>query len=351
MRKFRNNINKTKIAADFDRFDELLNEIMDNKLIDVYIFSGLLDGLIKSGNANKVELIWNRIISEYNIEPNTLCYSFAIMAGYQCNKSILVDTLINELRNNTDLKLNKFCWNQILTAYGHLGQFDKMWQEYYNMIDDRYNHKPDIGSLSILTTFEKRKQYQYQALHEVIKYIENWNEIRHDRKKYFYRMACIADHYELQSILWPLLQSTGDIVQVYASFDYDGEHYILDNTYHKDAIEEQMYNELADKLIQKVGHKVDTSKHPEVRMLNDDYELSDKYAHKMLSYHAEKRALAFLIHKNVDKIEINVSMRMCYDCHQFFCSVSKYYPNKQIICIDPNKRHLFSNALCSCGKN
>ena len=78
-----NNINKTKIAADFDRFDELLNEIMDNKLIDVYIFSGLLDGLIKSGMLIK----WNQfgIESFQNVILNQILFVIHLLLWLDIN--------------------------------------------------------------------------------------------------------------------------------------------------------------------------------------------------------------------------------------------------------------------------
>ena len=66
------------------------------------------------------------------------------MAAYQCNNELLVDSLVNEIKINK-FKLNDFCWQQTLTAYGHLNNFDKLWNEYYNFIKNNKNNKSDIG--------------------------------------------------------------------------------------------------------------------------------------------------------------------------------------------------------------
>ena len=67
-------------------------------------------------------------------------------------------------------------------------------------------------------------------------------------------------------------------------------------------------------------------------------------------YHAEKKALAFLLRGDAESIRIFVSLRMCRDCHAFFAAVSRRHAQLEIECVDPNTRHTFRNGQCSCGK-
>lgn len=362
------NQNDVAMIWRLDRFELLLNEILtespsSNKLIDVYVFGGILNGLIQSGKSERVPVIWKQIVEEMGVTPNALCYALRIMAAAQCLDGQTVDTVVAELRAS-DLKMNRFCFHQILTAYGRLGAFDKMWTEYDRW---RCTDSVDIGALSILSALEQRKEHRRRALDEAIRCIPDWSVLHRDRKKHFYRMSCIADHVELQSVLWPLLEISksdkdegGDVVplEVEAQCVIEGKRYVLGNGHRPHRSEEDkeqlLYNEMTEHLIQTVGHQVDTAKHPEIRTLDPlDQHLSDQHALKILSFHAEKRTLALCLQKEEDQskdIVISVSMRMCSDCHRFFCSVSRHFPQRNIMCIDPTKTHRFNKGTCSCGR-
>lgn len=335
------------VNVDVDRFETLLSDILERHLVDDWVFGGILDGLVRSGRAERVEAVWQRVVEGMGIRPNVLCYALRIMAAAQCRDALTVDAVVAELRA-LEMKVDRFCFHQILTAYGRLGALDRMWTEFEN----ESSSDLDIGALSILSALEERPEHRRRALDEAMRRIPDWSALSRHRQKHFYRMSCIAEHVELQSMLWPLIESAGEAVQVEAHFVAEGERRVLDNSYRRGE-GEQVYNELTDELIERVGHCIDTAKHPEVRTLDPEHQLSDEHALKMLKYHAEKRALALMLRTEPkeEDVVMTVTMRMCADCHRFFCSVSRAEPQRRIICVDPTKRHVFHKGTCSCGKD
>merc|ERR1712228_727748 len=62
-----------------------------------------------------------------------------------------------------------------------------------------------------------------------------------------------------------------------------------------------------------------------------------------LKYHAEKKALAILLHdddNNDNDINIAISLKMCRDCHDFFAAMS-LYSQRTLTCFDTNGKHVF----------
>ena len=91
--------------------------------------------------------------------------------------------------------------------------------------------------------------------------------------------------------------------------------------------------------MQEIGYKINTEIAPELP--------SEIAKRKHLKSHSEKKALAVLLkQKGTKNIKIKVFMRMCQDCHQFFCAVSKKYSEHDIQCVDPKGIHLFKHGVC-----
>eukprot|EP01084_Bolivina_argentea_P298885 515133_1 len=137
-------------------------------------------------------------------------------------------------------------------------------------------------------------------------------------------------------------------IQVCASCYDNNNYYIFDNSLINVNYKYDKYHKFREELIQKINH------YPKAYIHFDEF-ISDKLIYEqeqqhMLSCHAEKKALSFLIYENVQNIEIIVSMIMCYDCHHFFCNVSKQYPNINISVIDPQQKHEFVKGICCCRK-
>ena len=75
--------------------------------------------------------------------------------------------------------------------------------------------------------------------------------------------------------------------------------------------------------------------------------LSSSRRRRLLSLHAEKKALAGQLALGYASPRLSVTRRMCADCHAFFEAVSKY-AGRSIVCTDARVRHVFTNGRCSC---
>ena len=58
-----------------------------------------------------------------------------------------------------------------------------------------------------------------------------------------------------------------------------------------------------------------------------------------------KKLVLFDKNSKNEEIVINTSMRMCDDCHKFFCVMSEHM-NRKIQCNDTKKCHIFENGKC-----
>eukprot|EP01083_Nonionella_stella_P072686 196053_1 len=301
-----------------------------------HLFAQLLDTMVKCGNSEHIHSVWKDAMN-VNIVPDFECYCSAINAAYRGNDELFVDSLVTELKRmkmNDAFEFKKCCkmYHHILRAYGNLGNVEKMWIE-YNEFKGAVHGKPDLVSLNILTTYEQRKEHQILALDEVVQYVKDWKQISHKDIIHFYRMSVKAEHAALQSILAPFMQSNSQrYTQVYSCFNYKAKQYVMDNQFGD--------NKYIKRLVRKLSYKMDTSQHPQY---------STRYAKKMLLHHSEKKALAFLIHHNVEDITITTSLKMCLDCHRFFQRVSKHYPNIKITLFDGTVTHNFNKGSCGCG--
>ena len=69
---------------------------------------------------------------------------------------------------------------------------------------------------------------------------------------------------------------------------------------------------------------------------------------RLLSQHAEKKALAAQLALGYPEARMELTHRMCADCHAFFKAASRAEP-KQIVVRDARVKHTFENGQCSCG--
>ncbi len=299
-----------------------------------------MDGILRSGKCEMIESLWNIIVINSGFQPNINCYATALITASKIKDNNLANTLVDKfvfsMKAEFICEMNyDRCWNQILITYSNLCQYDKMWQQYLEM---RQYVKPNAFTFSILSNV-KNKYYQLNALKEAKKYIKKWNNLSHKELKGFYRTAqCVMDN-ELMNILHPILQTKQENVDVLAELSYDDNENkeCFDNFY---KYEDSNILKKVDDLIEESNHKIDIGQHSEI---------SPTLSYRLISYHSEKKALAFALNKGASNISIKLSLRMCMDCHSFFCKVSQLYSKKNIIIIDPKIKHHFKNGKCSCS--
>jgi len=86
-------------------------------------------------------------------------------------------------------------------------------------------------------------------------------------------------------------------------------------------------------------------------LVSKEGKMSSEEKERSLIFHAEKKALAVLLHCGDTQPFVSVSTRMCQDCHQAF-SIAAKATNRVIRCEDTFGLHVFDTAgNCSCSGN
>jgi pentatricopeptide repeat protein len=68
-----------------------------------------------------------------------------------------------------------------------------------------------------------------------------------------------------------------------------------------------------------------------------------------LKFHAEKKALAELLLRGADDLEMRVNIKVCADCHHFLAHAAKLL-GRPIRVLEPSRQHVFDGkGGCSCG--
>ena len=325
----------------FEEFHVLLEEIMESKqvmmrLLDDHVLVAIVDGLSRNDRTEYIEPIWNEVLS-HGFKPNINCYGTVIVAlSHNPKQRDLVDSLVSSMKRGhlNEMKYDRV-WNQILIAYSNLKDQERVWKEYEEM---KLYYTPNAITLSILCA-----ECSQKALDEAKAYIAGigWDTLSHRELKGFERVAAKVGDKELIQTLQPILTSKmeEDRVDVVAQLTMDGmdERVRFDNFY---KFEHDSILQTIQDLIKETEHRIDTKQHPEIDAVS---------AHRLIAYHAEKKALAFALNKGAMDITIRLNLRMCNDCHRFFCNVSSLHPSKEITVFDPRKRHNFRNGTCSCA--
>ena len=335
----------------FDKFQTLLDELLQNEesiklFVDKFVFVCMVNGLIKSGQCHLFESIWNKV-TRCNIKLNIDCYCVGILALSTLNNEPLMDEFVNNIKRHfaNNLNASNYYWNHILLGYANTLNYARLWIE--------YNHMKSLGIMPNLTTFSilasaTDKRLKMRALKELKLFIKTqnkeWHKMNVTDLKGFYRAAIDVKDSELIDLLHPIIQKLGNVHYVVAEVKYNGNTVAFDNFYKylDDDVENQNILKSIDCLMEEIGHCVDTNQHR--------HEMSEDTSHNLIKYHAEKKALAFALNKGIDNILITVNLQMCNDCHSFFCSISKHYPLKNIIVIDPKTKHEFNSGSCLCRK-
>ena len=282
--------------------------------------------------------VWKSIVDEAGIQPDTGCYCMAILAFSRKQCEIHHNKASDLLRDIDINSLNEIHFRQILSAFGNIGDFDLMWTA-YNQYIAHNGDKHDLMALSVLASKEKRSEKISNILKIVIAHFDLDKGIEVDQLMSFYRVAVKYDDQHSADVIWGVLERRKNSkTNVVAKFWYNDEEHVVESGY----ITNCKFNAMnkVDALMKQMDYKMDVSNVPE---------LPHQFAReKVLKSHSEKKALAILIlnRKKIKHIRISVAMRMCNDCHKFFCHVSRVYNDRIIECIDPKGIHTFKDGIC-----
>eukprot|EP01083_Nonionella_stella_P313493 1125556_1 len=362
-------------ANAFDEFDCFLHtEVMiSNECIQHRVntlgFTNIIHGITKCGKPYLVDAIWDKMI-ECEIQPNINTLCVGICAAYKSRNHCLIDSFVSNIKQHFSTEMCPLVWNQIITAYGYVGHYDRMWIEYEEC---KSLCAVNANILTTVCSMEMRREYKQQALNEATLFIQDWRVLTPSQLKLFYRTAIQVNDVRRIEMLKRIFTDKPHLVRpvvVSAQFEYEG---VVCSVQNDDCSE---YNDLVDELVALVEYKSDDRQYPELNdrqsarqfiqyhaekkalayLLSknagniniDDRqypELNDRQsARQFIQYHAEKKALAYLLSKNAGNINIDVNMRMCEDCHRFFKHVSKYYKHITVSCADNRIKHIFKHG-------
>ena len=210
------------------------------------------------------------------------------------------------------------------------------------MDDLRRGQHDDIESVNVLCSMETREcVLRDRLLNGILRNDIDLEVLSTSNLIHFYRIASRCGEEKMVDDLWRILaakQRDGRIKNnVISRFELNGKQYAMENGY---AFCEFKSVSIVDRLMAETDYVIDTL---------PALELHHKAAQQRhLKSHSEKKALAVLLQMGGQQqpIWISVTMRMCSDCHQFFCAMSAFY-KRQIECVDPKGVHLFIDGTCS----
>ena len=314
------------------------------------VLTNIVHGLSRSGLARTIDVarLWRSLCRRRRTEPNLNALSVAIVAAAQSKNERFLFELTESVatRFGDAVTVNGgLLWNQMLCAFLAVDRADKAW----TLFEEFERGAELCAVLKVLATLcsnanaNANANLEGRALSEAKRRSDEWTSaaLCESFAKAFYRSALRMGDADSASRLrqrmateWPFSLRAKS---VRARFECDGVRFCFRNG-------DGAHSDLVDAMCDRVGFESDAAQCPE---------LSEETAsRRWIRAHAEKRALCFCLRskKQRERVEIDVDLRMCTDCHRFFKAVSAHFPETLIVCTDPRKRHIFQRGECSCGK-
>ena len=320
---------------EFDKFQRFLFcEVLSaeshiRKYVDNVVLIAIINGLVKSGQSEQFEAVWDRIMECNHLVPTLEVYGTALCALSYSPNELLMEQFVHRMYA-MKREMTVRHWNQILTAHSNQHRYAAMWTHYQSM---RTMQTPDISTFNILISVGD-KAFKLRALEEVKQFLRrygrrNWYRLEYKALRRFHIEAVYCNDDALLSMLKPLMDKRENLQnRIVAEIECEGERMYFDNL---SVNEDHSILRLVRALAERVNHT---------------------YSNRIV-YHAEKKALAFVMDRDEMAMDITISInfRMCIDCHMFFLRVSDRYPMKTIVVNSPGTVHHFNHGQCSCGKH
>eukprot|EP01083_Nonionella_stella_P282206 960369_1 len=338
---------------------DIWNEILKHKRIRLLNSSALRSLILcvnRSRNHHEPDILmnmWHFVVNEQNIAPDIHCHCLMTWSLSKHNQA-MAQALLTQLENSDEMQrllaTNHVDFLQILNSYANMTQFDKMWA-FYNEYIERWKHgKHDVDALKNMATLYT--QLSEGLLHEIVRTLLRHFDLNCDLSVdeliVFHRIAAHTENKAMQDKISAVLQNKDKKIKmnVVSHFMLNGESHSICSGYDEGGCAFNSH-QIVDALMQEIGYEMNTSECVYSQLS------SDVAKRNHLKSHSEKKALAILLkQQNEQNIKIKVSMRMCVDCHDFFCQISKQYKTQNIQCVDPKGIHIFQNGVCQlCGYN
>ena len=288
--------------------------------------------------------VWTTLTEEYRIDPDVGCQCMAIIAfsrnatHSQIHRDKAME-ILNDIDSKTLRKLSAVQFRQVLTGYANVGELDKMWKVYDEFMRIN-NTEYDVEALNVMISRETNEDKVRDILEIVCSALNGGTRIDTKQMMSFYRIALrLGDQEKIQKFSVEMERDQRTRHNVTATFWMKGREYRIDSGYIPQCPFRGVFH--VERLMEQIGYRMDVSAAPEMK--------SEIAARKLLKSHSEKKALAISLLWNENEtrdVNVEVDMRMCSDCHQFFCAVSDKFRETRIHCTDPKGVHLFVNGQC-----
>ena len=378
----------------------LLDQMQGAGLLpSVISYSSCISACEKDGDWTHALQLLHTMQHDAHLMPNVICYNAAISACSRAGlweKALELLSVIRELRGVT---ADVITYNAVISACEKRGQSDQALELLKTMEKERV--RPTVVTFNaVISTCEKAgewhkasevfEQMRQRAFEpDLITYSAMINaagkgaeldvvlEFFESAKKLMNRISAAGDSGAVGSfatICWAVKEACarhGDIataekVRKYmdqnnvqelrpsATFKLNGgacscTNGVVDSFEVTPGVESNaLCSTMLSTLCEHTPYSYDFSALPALFLANPLNKWGQKVSkEESLMFHAEKKALAALLHAKAADIEIGINFRMCVDCHNAFKCASSYY-DKSIVCKD-GIQHEFIGGVCSCG--
>eukprot|EP01083_Nonionella_stella_P141861 437846_1 len=295
--------------------------------------------------------MWDYVVNEHKVKPSIHCFCFMI---WSFSKSSDVENikmtrhLLAQLKGDKAMQsllaTNHIQFIQILNAYGNISEFDQMWSFYSDHIHKWNGGRHDVYALKVLCSMDGISS---ALLDEIFETIDSHFSLNDDLSNAelitLHRIANKTGNKWMEDKIWEVLQNKDEKIKtnVMSYFMLNGEQKSVSSGYEAGGCSFNSHDKV-NALMKEIGYEINTAHCTQLP--------SEMAKIQHLKSHSEKKALAILLKQetahDIKDIKIKVSMKMCLDCHEFFCQISKQYSAYNIECVDPKGVHSFQNGTC-----
>ena len=372
-------ISSCEKASQWERALELLSEMRERGVEpDVITYSAAISACEKGSQVERALELMDTM-RQKGVEPNVVTYNAAISACAKGSRWVRALELMSEMRQH-GIEPNVITYNAVISACEKGSQ----WERALKLLSEMRERgvEPDVITYSAaISACEKGSQWEralellremkqcgvepdvitYNACVQALVAAGNLDEAFVLLHEVPARIAKDTKAYTIHRTLLVACQLAGDTDRadiVKARMELHGvsrgdpavASAVIDGRFSE--FSSEIRDSRSDAAMQNLVTEVLSNSRYEVRFdalpigfLDSSSEGQQK---RSLRHHAEKKALAEMLARGCESLEVDVNIHMCVDCHAFFKGASKSL-GRCIEVREPSVLHRFNEGACSCN--